>query len=271
MADPREILRTLEQRARRRFGQHFLTRPDVVVRIVRGAGILPGDRVVEVGPGLGMLTDELVGAGADVTAVELDRDLAAYLRESRPGLKLIEGDAGKMDLGALVGDGGLMVANLPYNVGTGIVADTLAGTTRLRSIVVMLQREVVLRMLAEPGSEHYGALSVRVAARAEGRVVLNVPPSAFHPPPKVDSTVIRLDPRPIADFGSAGAEAFDRTVKAAFAQRRKTIQNSLTSAFDRDCVVDALAAAGIAPTLRAETLPLSAFRDLAAALHPSAG
>ena len=250
--------------ARKRFGQHFLTNPEIVKRIVRSASVKPGDRVLEIGPGRGILTDALLAAGANLTVIEIDRDLAAELRTSRPTLHLVEGDAARMDLAALVGPGARLVANLPYNVGTGIVMDSL--DVGFQSITVMLQKEVVLRMLAEPDSEHYGAITVRVASRATGRVEFILPPGAFHPPPKVDSAVVTLLPHATADVGAAGAAMFDSVVRAAFAQRRKTILNSLSSTFDRDQVADALAAAGVTPTIRAETLDLAAFKAIAAAV-----
>ncbi len=254
--------------ARKRFGQHFLTRPDIVARIVRAAGVSPGDRVLEIGPGRGILTDALLAAGANLTAVEIDRDLAADLRVSRPELHLVEGDAGRMDLAALVGPGARMVANLPYNVGTGIVMDSL--DLGFRSITVMLQKEVVLRMLAEPDSEHYGAISVRVASRATGRVEFILPPGAFNPPPKVDSAVVTLLPHASPQVGAADVRTFDAVVRAAFAQRRKMILNSLSSMYDREKVAAALVSAGVAPTSRAETLDLAAFQAIAAAVAAGA-
>lgn len=250
--------------ARKRFGQHFLTRPEIVARIVRAAGVKAGDRVLEIGPGRAILTDALLAAGANLTVIEIDRDLADELRISHPTLHLVEADAARLDLRALVGPGARMVANLPYNVGTGIVMDSL--DLGFRSITVMLQKEVVLRMLAEPDSEHYGSISVRVASRATGRVEFILPPGAFVPPPKVDSAVVTLLPHETPNVGTAGVAMFDTVVRAAFAQRRKTILNSLSSTFDRDEVASALASAGVAPTTRAETLDLAAFQAIAAAV-----
>lgn len=268
MIDPRETLRSLEQRARRRFGQHFLSREDVITRIVRGSGVTAGAHVLEIGPGLGVLTEALLEAGAQVTAVEVDRDLAAWIRERFPAVRLVEGDATRLDLPSLVPPGAHIVANLPYNVGTGLVVDAL--DAKFSSITVMLQREVVARMLAGPDDDAYGSLSVRVRSRAEGMYLFTVPPSAFHPPPKVDSAVVKLIPRAAPEVGPAGPAAFDATVRAAFAQRRKTLLNSLSSAFPRDQVAAALETSAVSPQARAETLDLGAFQRLAAALHPSA-
>lgn len=265
--DPRAVLAALEQRARKRFGQHFLTDRAVVDRIVRGARVAPGDRVLEVGPGLGILTRGLLAAGASVTAVELDRDLAAWLREALPELTLLEGDAARMDWAAtLPGPGWKMVANLPYNVGTGVVMDALRAPATFRSVTVMLQLEVVQRMCAGPGDDAYGALSVEVAARARATFVTLVPPDRFHPPPKVQSAVVRLDLLDAPQVGAVTPAAFDRVVRAAFGQRRKTLLNAVGSVYGRERAQRALGAAGIDPSLRAERLSLDGFRALAEAL-----
>lgn len=264
---PRALLRRLEQRARRRFGQHFLWREDVVERIVLGARVQPGDRVLEVGPGLGILTRALLRAGAVVTAIELDRDLVGWLREDLPEVHLVQGDAARVDLHEVCPGGGWkVVANLPYNVGTGLVADWVRLPETFTSLTVMLQKEVVDRLVALPGTKAYGALTVQVGVRARARFVVLVPPSAFHPRPKVQSAVVRVELLPAPDFGTAGPDGFDRVVRAAFAHRRKTLLNSLSSTFERHVVVEALEAAGIDPTVRAERLDVEAFRRLGNAL-----
>lgn len=266
---PRAILAVLEQRARRRFGQHFLTRRDLVERMVRGALVQSGDRVVEIGPGLGILTDALLEAGADLTAVELDRDLAAWIAESRPAVRLVESDALRVDWGEVCpGSGWKLVANLPYNVGTALVVELVRHRDRFTSLTVMLQREVVERMLAAPGSKAYGSLSLHVQARARGVFLFPVPPGAFHPPPKVDSAVVRFDLLEAPEVGPAGEDAFERVVRAAFSQRRKTLANSLAAMFGKEQATEALRAAGLSPSARAETLALADFQRLAAALHP---
>lgn len=263
---PAAILRSLETRARKRFGQHFLTRDDVVERIVRGARVAPGDRVVEIGPGLGILTRALLAAGVDLTAVELDRDLAGHIRETFPSVRLIEGDATRVDWAELVEPGAKVVANLPYNVGTTVLMQLLR-SGRFASVTVMLQKEVVDRLLAPSGSRTYGALTVEAAALAEAVYVMTVEPGAFHPPPKVRSAVVRLDvhaegPR----CGGVSPQHFDRVVRAAFSQRRKTLVNSMSSQFGREAVEAALVGLGVDLRVRGEALSVDQFRGLAAAL-----
>lgn len=266
-ANPRGLLRELEQRARKRFGQHFLADPNLVRRIVRGARIEPGDRVVEIGPGLGILTEALLEAGADLTAVELDRDLAAFLRARHPSLHLVEADALKVDWSEIApGSGWKVVANLPYNVGTTLTMDLLRQPERFRSVTVMLQLEVVERLMAEPDTRAYNALSVEAQVRARPVYLMTVLPGAFHPPPKVRSAVVRMELRESPDIGEVTPEHFDRVVRSAFQQRRKTLLNSLTGQWGRQRAAHALSEAGIDPGLRAQALDLDAFRRLAEAL-----
>ncbi|MCB9675432.1 MAG: ribosomal RNA small subunit methyltransferase A [Alphaproteobacteria bacterium] len=269
--DPRALLRQLETRARKRFGQHFLTRAETVDRIVRGARVVPGERVVEIGPGLGILTRALLRAGAEVTAIELDRDLAAYIREALPEVRLIEGDAARVDWLSTVEPGTRVVANLPYNVGTKVLMQLLRTPERFASITVMLQKEVVDRLMASPGSKQYGALTVEAAVRGQPVYVMTVEPGSFHPPPKVRSAVIRFDVfEDGAHTGSVDPRFFDRVVKAAFSQRRKTLPNSMGGLFDKAAVAAALAELGIDATRRAESLSVDDFRALAASLATSA-
>lgn len=269
---PRRLLRELEQRARKRFGQHFLADVGLVRRIVRGARVEPGDRVVEIGPGLGILTEALVEAGAEVTAVELDRDLAAFLRERHPGLRLVEGDATRVDWSEVApGEGWKVVANLPYNVGTTLTMDLLRQPDRFRSVTVMLQLEVVERLMAGPNTRAYNALSVEAQVRATPVFLTTVEPGAFHPPPKVRSAVVRLEVLPDPATGGVPPDAFDRAVRAAFHHRRKTLANSLAAVYGRDRAARALQAAGIDPGLRAQALDLDGMRALARAIHEGEG
>jgi 16S rRNA (adenine1518-N6/adenine1519-N6)-dimethyltransferase len=264
---PRKLLDELQQRARKRFGQNFLTRPELGRAIVRGAGVQPGDRVVEVGPGLGLLTRALLDAGAEVLAIELDRDLAAFLVERMPEITLVQGDALRQDWDALCAGGGFrVVANLPYNIGTRLVVDLVKLPHLFTSITVMLQREVVDRMLAEPGTRSYGALTVQVRARAKVRPIIPVPPEAFHPRPKVQSMVVRLDPFDTPHVGTVSPAEFDKVVRAAFSQRRKKVINSLAPTYGKVAAGEALDKAGIDPNLRAEALSLEDFVRLAGTL-----
>ncbi len=266
---PKHLLKDLEQKARKRFGQHFLWDDALVDRIVRAAKIRAGDRVIEIGPGLGILSRALLRAEAQVTAVELDRDLAEFLRESLPELNLVEGDALKIDWSEVApGSGWKVVANLPYNVGTHVLMDLLRQTNaRFHSVTVMLQKEVVDRLLAVPGNKKWGALSIEAQVRAAPLYLLAVPPGSFHPPPKVDSSVVRFDLFDAPQTGGVPPKFFDKVARAAFSQRRKTLTNSLGSRFGRERAAAALVQAGIDPTARAESASLDEFRAIANALH----
>ena len=267
MLHPALRLQMLETRAKRRFGQNFLVDPGVVSRIVRVAGVRPGERALEIGPGLGILTEALLNAGAEVTAIELDRDLAEGIREALPRVRLVEGDAMRVDMGALLeGEGWRVAANLPYNVATPILMELLKlGAPRISTMALMFQREVADRLVATPADDAFGALSVQVQARANVERALELPPQSFHPAPKVHSTVVRFELiQP--DYGGVSEKHFDRVVRAGFAQRRKFVANSLTSAFLREDVDRALAGAGIVPTLRAERIDLPGWRRIAAGL-----
>lgn len=273
---PAARLRELETRARRRFGQNFLVHPDSVDRIVRAAGVRPGDKVLEIGPGLGILTRALLGAGADLVAVELDRDLAGALEDSlagTPTFRLVQGDALRVDFAEVTpGEGWIVAANLPYNVATPILMRLLGEGTRFRRLVLMFQREVGDRLEATPADDAFGALSVQVQARARVERVLELPPGAFHPAPKVWSVVLAIEPRPAPDFGAQAdgtpnaARDFDRVVRAGFQHRRKTLHNSLGAVYDKDRAHAALLAAGISPTARAETVDLAGWRRLTTAI-----
>jgi len=266
--DPRSLLRDLEQRARRRFGQHFLRDQGVVRRMVAGARVSPGDRVVEIGPGLGILTEELLAAGVELTAVELDRDLAEYVRLRFPEVRLIEGDAARLDWTDVTpGSGWKVVANLPYNVGTTVLMQMVRQPKTFASVTVMLQLEVVQRLMAEPGSKAFGALSVQAQARARPRFVLKLPPGAFHPQPKVDSAVIHFDVYPVPATGRCPAAHFDKVVRAGFAHRRKTLRNSLAASWGRERADAAISAAGVDPACRGEQLNLAGYVRLAEADH----
>jgi 16S rRNA (adenine1518-N6/adenine1519-N6)-dimethyltransferase len=252
-------------------GQNFLLDPNLATAIVRDASVGPGACVVEIGAGLGALTVALADAGAErVLALEFDRALLPPLRDAvrdRPSIEVVHQDATRADWPALLGDDTwVCCANLPYNVGTGIVLDLLEQPA-VERFVVMLQREVAERLIATPAErEAYGAISLRVAYRASGRIVRTVPPEVFWPRPKVGSAVVRLDrlARPPVDVDEA---TLWRVVDEAFAERRKTVRNALRrlglSAEEAD---RALREAGVAPDARPETLDLHAFARVATAV-----
>jgi 16S rRNA (adenine1518-N6/adenine1519-N6)-dimethyltransferase len=221
--------------------------------------------VLEIGPGGGVLTRELLATGARVLAAELDLHWAAHLaREHHPRLSIVAVDALALDPTRLP-PGTLVTGNLPFNVGTVILERLLPHHKRIVRIGVMVQKEVADRLVARPGDKAYGALSVLVAAYAETRMLATVKPGSFRPPPKVAAAFIglRLRPPPV-DEGQM--PALERTIKAAFGQRRKTLRNSLGAVFGRDQALAMLDTAGIDPRRRAETLTLADFVRLADSL-----
>jgi 16S rRNA (adenine1518-N6/adenine1519-N6)-dimethyltransferase len=252
---------------RRALGQNFVVDPNTVRRIVRLAGVGPGDHVVEVGAGLGSLTLGLADSGADVIAVEYDPGLAAAVTEvvaSRDNVRVVEGDALKLDWHALLAGAPhwVLVANLPYNVATPMVADLLDGVPEIERFFVMVQREVAERFAASPGSKAYGALSVKIAYWATARLVGDVPPTVFLPRPNVMSSLVEITRRPAPAIGlEVPAERLFAIVRAGFAHRRKTLHNALAGVVDDA----AFAAAGVSPGARAEQLDVAAWGRLAAA------
>ncbi|MFB9066726.1 16S rRNA (adenine(1518)-N(6)/adenine(1519)-N(6))-dimethyltransferase RsmA [Pseudofulvimonas gallinarii] len=259
---------------RKRFGQHFLHDPGVLQRIVAAIAPVPGQPLVEIGPGEGALTNPLLATGANLHVIELDRDLAARLRgRNAPRLRVIESDVLDIDFRALAGRLGgplRLVGNLPYNVSSPILFHALAHLDAIVDMHFMLQKEVVDRMAAEPGGKEYGRLSVMLQAWCEVESLFNVGPGAFRPPPKVDSAVARLRPRPPAEVAIADPKRFAAIVKAAFGQRRKTLRNALQGVVP----AEAVEAAGLDPGDRAERIPVDGFIRLAslspANPHPGA-
>jgi len=266
----RRTLRAAGLRARHGLSQNFLADPDVLDAILAEAGATPGRRVLEIGPGLGLLTSALLDAGALVTAVELDRGLAAFLRErlapeiEAERLRLIEGDALDQDLTGLWPPPYDVVANLPYHITSPILHRLLGETPRPDRLVLMVQREVAERIAAPPGGMSY--LSVFVQYHARVRIAVEVPPEAFEPEPAVRSAVIVLEPYP-ADDRLATADEEDalwRLVQAGFRERRKMLHNVLSRQLPVEPArVDAaLAAAGIAPDRRPQTLAVGEWLAL---------
>ncbi|HKA85939.1 MAG TPA: 16S rRNA (adenine(1518)-N(6)/adenine(1519)-N(6))-dimethyltransferase RsmA [Acidimicrobiales bacterium] len=264
----RELLAEHGLSPSRALGQNFVADPNTVRRIASLAGVGPGDRVVEIGAGLGSLTVALAETGADVTAVELDRHLLPVLRSvvEPLGVRVVEGDAMSLDWGRVLGGDAAgagqgrwsLVANLPYNVATPLLLDLLAHVPEIDRMLVLVQREVAERLAAPPGSKAYGIPSVKVAYWADADVVGRVPPTVFVPQPRVESALVRLRrrARPPVD---ADPERLFRLVEAGFGQRRKMLRRSLAplvepSAFER---------AGVRPEARAEELGLEDWARLA--------
>jgi len=268
----RELLTTHGLAPSKRLGQNFVVDANVVRKVVRDAGVAPGEGVVEIGPGLGSLTLALREAGATVLAVEVDAGMVRALGDvvgADPGVAVVHADALHADWPALTA--GLppppaLVANLPYNVATPIVLHALESRAFGR-LLVMVQREVGERWAAGPGSARYGAVSVKVAALAAAAVVAAVPRGAFWPVPNVDSVTVGLTPRPWPyDVVRRHVVAL---VDAGFAQRRKRLRNALgTGGRPPAAVETALAAAGLDPGARAEELDLDAWVALARHLAP---
>lgn len=259
----RELLDRHGVRLRQSLGQNFVVDPNTVERIVRLADVGPGDRVVEVGAGCGSLTVALSDAGAKVTAIEIDRRLAPVLAEvlEGRGVEVVTADATELDWAALTGDApATLVANLPYNVGTGIVLDVLVSAPSIRRLVVMIQREVAERFVAPPGDERRGIPSVVVEYFADAEIVARVPPTVFFPRPRVDSAVLRLERRGVAPVAVAW-ESMEPFVRAAFGQRRKMLRRSLASlvaagTFERS---------GVSPSARPAELSIAEWGRLASA------
>jgi 16S rRNA (adenine1518-N6/adenine1519-N6)-dimethyltransferase len=256
-------------RPSRALGQNFLVDPNTARRIVRLAGVEPDDRVLEIGPGVGSLTAALVEAGAHVTALEIDRHVLPALEEVMAGrgpgtVRIVHGDAMAVDYDELLGPGPWsLVANLPYNVATPIVADLLDGVPAITRMLVMVQREVGERLAARPGDEAHGAVSVKVEYHAEARIAGLVPPTVFVPRPAVDSALVRIDRRPAPTVDVPDPARLFALVRGGFGQRRKTLRRALTTVLAEPGPV--LAAAGVDGSRRAESLALEEWAALARA------
>jgi len=247
-------------RPKKRLGQHFLTDRHYLERIVREIDPQPGEAMLEIGPGPGALTERLAQVIRPLHVVEIDRELAAVLRSrfTPDTVTVHEGDALAFDLATLP-EGLRVVGNLPYNVSTPLLFHVAAYAPRIRDCVFMLQKEVVQRMVAEPGTPDYGRLSVMLQYRFAMELALRVPPGAFTPPPKVDSAVVRMAPLGKARPAARDEGLFARVVMGAFTQRRKTLRNALRGVVE----AEAFARAGIDPGRRGETLCVAEFIALA--------
>ncbi len=256
-------------RPRKRFGQHFLADQSVADRIVAMVRPQPGDLVLEIGPGRGVLTQRLAARGGRLVAVEIDRDLVVYLQQrlAGPDFRLIEGDVLDLDLAQLLREEGrerlLVVGNLPYNITAPLLFGMLEQADHIRAAVLMVQQEVARRLAARPGSKDYSLLTVLLSMRAQVHTRIQVAPGAFRPVPKSYSTVVEVE------FGPARCQVqderlFGRLVRTAFGQRRKMLRNSLLGMGDgqRQGLEELAAVAGVDLSRRPETLSLEEFGRL---------
>jgi len=255
-------------RPRKRFGQHFLRDQQVIERIVAAIDPKPGQRLVEIGPGEGVLTRPVLARCGLIEVIELDRDLASELNRrlgQPPGLTIHQADALKFDFSALAGGDTIrVIGNLPYNISTPLIFHLLDQAGVIEDMVFMLQKEVVDRLTAAPGNRQYGRLSVMAGFYCEMEWLFDVGPEAFHPPPKVDSAIIRMVPKPLNRTDVDLLPNLDIVVRQAFSQRRKTLRKSLSALLTEDRIQQA----GINPQARPETLSLHQFKSLARYLNP---
>lgn len=270
--DVRELLSRHGLHAKKSWGQNFLIDERAYESIIAACCLAPGDAVVEIGSGLGTLTSCLLATGARVVAIERERDMCAVLRAElgdQPRFTLREENALQVDyeaLGRELGPRIVIAGNLPYQIASPLLFRFLAARAVVRRIVIMIQREVADRLLAQPGTEDYSALAAQVQIVARVRRVCQVGRRGFIPAPRVDSTVVLLEPQeqpmvPVRDLSRYG-----QVVRAAFGQRRKTLRNALGSVFG-DAALTALQSAGIDPNRRGETLTVGDFARLSDALN----
>ena len=262
------ICKRFDIKMSKKLGQNFLIKRGIVDEIVHAAELTLGEPVLEVGPGIGTLTQGLAQSGADVTAIELDRRLLEVLDTtlaSYDNVRIIHGDVLKLDVPSIMNHKPFkVVANLPYYITTPIIMSLLESKLPIERLVVMVQKEVALRMVAKPGTKDYGALSVAVQYYTEPDIVLDVPPKSFLPAPAVTSSVIRCVLRDKPPVDVIDEKLFFRVVKAGFAQRRKTFSNTMkTTGLSKDRIEELLAKANIDGQRRGETFTLQEFADVA--------
>lgn len=261
-----ELLRQSGLKAKHSWGQNFLSDEGILERIAAEAEVGKGDTVLELGAGLGHLTRALLATGANVVAVERDREVAAVLKSEMPELKLVEANAAELDFAKTAGvDDLVLVGNLPYHLSSPILFEVLEQWRHVKRVVFTLQAEVVDRLAAEPGNRDYGLLTVLLGVNYRSRECFKLGRHLFHPPPKVDSAVLRLDRLEKPRATVTDDARFKRIVKASFAHRRKTLSNSIGGDRELDAQFDldgSLAAAGIDGKRRAETLSVEEFASL---------
>jgi 16S rRNA (adenine1518-N6/adenine1519-N6)-dimethyltransferase len=265
-----------QHQPRKRFGQNFLQDDSIIERITAAVHPQTEQHLVEIGPGQGALTAALLGSGCALDVIELDRDLVPGLLASfglKPGFKLHSADALNFDFASLVKHTSLepdsrnkrlrVVGNLPYNISTPLIFKLLQNSSVIQDMHFMLQLEVVQRLAASPGSKHWGRLGIMAQYHCQVEHLFDVPPHAFRPPPKVQSAIVRLTPWPQSPWPQCNESRLRVLVKAAFAQRRKTLRNNLKEIIDST----QLEALGIDAGARAETLQLTQFIEITNAIH----
>ena len=269
-----EVLKKHQFTFQKKFGQNFLIDPHVLDKIISAAEITKEDFVLEIGPGIGTMTQYLAEAAREVTAVEIDRNLIPILSETLSAydnVQIINEDVLKLDLAALAKErnGGKpikVVANLPYYITTPIIRGLFEGGVPIESITVMVQKEVAMRMQAGPGTKDYGALSLAVQYYAEPYLAANVPPNCFMPRPNVGSAVIRLTRYAEPAVIAKDEKLMFALIRASFNQRRKTLQNGLNNSqelsFTKEQIAEAIEKMGLSPSVRGETLTLEQFAKL---------
>lgn len=269
-----EVIKKYEFCFQKKFGQNFLIDGHVLDKIIAGAGVTKDDMVLEIGPGIGTMTQYLAEAAGKVVAVEIDRNLLPILQETLSdydNVKVIHADVLSLDLEKLVQEenGGRpikVVANLPYYITTPIIMALFEQHVPLANVTVMVQKEVAARMKSGPGSKDYGALSLAVQYYAEPYIVANVPCNCFMPRPNVDSAVIRLTRYEEPPVQVKDEKMLFKIIRASFNQRRKTLQNGLNNSselnFTKDQIAAAIAEAGFSPSVRGEALTLEQFAKL---------
>lgn len=262
-------MKHIETRPKKRFGQHFLVDQNIVRKILDASKVEKGDAILEIGPGLGVLTERLLQAGAKVFAIEIDRHLCEALKERFPGeqgLEIINKDILDIPLSSFSEKAGKkikVVSNLPYNISGAILAKFIDQRNALSDMTLMLQKEVAKRLVAEPSTKDYGILSVLTLAFFETSYMFDVSPMCFKPPPKVISGVVRLKVKASPLIGAEKEEFFKKVVKTSFGKRRKTLFNCLKGlGIEDDPLRKILSDCDIDPKRRGETLSLSEFRAL---------
>lgn len=262
------ICKRFDIKMSKKLGQNFLIKRGIVDEIVKAADLQEGEPVLEIGPGIGTLTQGLAQSGANVTAIELDTRLLEVLDTTLAqysNVTIVHGDVLKLDVPSIMNNELFkVVANLPYYITTPIIMSLLESRLPIERLVVMVQKEVALRMVAKPGTKDYGALSVAVQYYTKPDIVLDVPPKSFLPAPAVTSSVIRCVLRDEPPVDVVDEKLFFRVVKAGFAQRRKTFANTMkTTGLSKDRIEELLAKANIDGQRRGETFTLQEFADVA--------